>query len=315
VLAGAPAASAPPEVALLCSRYCFESLEDLQGTLPGRALLRGLRGGGYVEGKDVVLDFRASNVGPDLPRHAAGVARRSPAVILAFSDDGVRAARGATTTVPIVMVAVNDAVEHGIVASLARPDGNVTGVSVPTREVATKRLELLGEMVPGVSKVAVLVNESNPAHPLIWRETEAAAKRLGIAVQRLTAQGEADFGAVFAAIGPARPVGLLVLGDPLLFGSRNRGQLTQRALAAKVALVGPTREYVQSLALLTYEASRSEMFERAGALVAKVLRGARPADLPVEEPTRYDLFVSETAARTLRLTVPPSIRARAEMLP
>jgi ABC-type uncharacterized transport system substrate-binding protein len=305
----------PREVAFLCSRFCFDSAEDLRTTRVGQSLLSGLRTGGYVEGTGVRLELASSNVGPDLTRHAAELGRRQPAVILAFGDDAVRAARSATATVPIVMVAVNDAVEQGLVASLARPGGNITGVSVPTLQVWEKRLELLVEMVPRLTRVAVLENPANPRHESLARHVDAVGRRIGIVVQRITARDEADFGDAVAAIGAPRPVALLVFGDPAFYGSRSRGQLAQRALAAKVALLGPTKEYVDSLALMTYEASRTEMFERAGALVAKVLGGRRPSDIPVEEPTRYDLFVSASAARVLGLTIPPSVLTRAEVLP
>ncbi len=260
----APAAPAQPTanlpvVAILCSFFCF-SPETMPTRREAQAFLGALRDAGFVDGKTVVLDLRASGVAGDLPRAAAAVARRRPAVILATGDDAVRAARRATAEIPIVMLGASDPVETGIVASLGRPGGNVTGV--------------------------------------------------GVSIQTLAARGTADFDGAFAAIGPVRPAGLVVLQEDAFI--RSRGELTRRALAGRIPMVANSRFFVQAAALLAYGPSSVDMSERAGALVARVLRGERPGDLPVEEPTRYELFLNLSTAKALGLTVPQSMLAQVD---
>ena len=296
-------------VAFLCSFFCFNP-ETMPTNRDAQAFLGALRDAGFVDGKTVVLDFRASGVAGALPRAAAAVARRRPAVILATGDDAVRAARSATAEIPIVMLGVSDPAETGIVASLGRPGGNVTGVSVPTRQLATKQIGLLREIVPGLSRVAVLANPSNPAHGPVVEAIERAAKSVGVSIQTLAARGAADFDAAFAAIGPARPIGLVVLQEDVFI--RSRGELTRRALAGRIPLVADSRFFVQAAALLAYGPSSVDMSERAGVLVARVLRGERPGDLPVEEPTRYELFLNLSTARALGFTVPQSVLAQVD---
>jgi putative ABC transport system substrate-binding protein len=310
----APAAAAQPAanlpvVAFLCSFFCFRP-EIMPTNRDAQAFLGALRDAGFVDGRTVVLDFRASGVAGDLARAAAAVVRRKPAVILATGDDAVRAARRATAEIPIVMLGASDPVETGIVASLGRPGGNVTGVGVPTRQLATKQIGLLREIVPGLSRVAVLSNPSNPAHGPVVEAITGAIKGVGVSVQTLTARGAADFDSAFAAIGPARPVGLVVLQDDAF--TSTRGELTRRALAGRIPVVTNSRFFVEAAALLAYGPSGSQMSERAGVLVARVLRGERPGDLPVEEPTRYELLLNLSTARALGLTVPQSVLAQVD---
>jgi putative ABC transport system substrate-binding protein len=316
ILAGilAPAAAAqtarnPPVVAVLCSFACPQPSTLL--TSPGaQAFLGALRDAGFVDGKTVVVDYRASGVAGALPRAAADVTRRRPAVILAVGDDAARAARKATAEIPIVMVGVIDPVETGMVASLGRPGGNVTGVGVPTRQLATKQIGLLREIVPGLTRVAVLVNPANPAHGPAVEAIARAVKGVGVSVQTLAARGAADFEAAFAAIGPARPVGLVVLQDDAF--TSTRGELTRRAQAGRIPLVADSRTFVEAAGLLAYGPSWPQMFERAGVLVARVLRGERPGNLPVEEPTRYRLLLNLSTAKVLGLTVPQAVLAQVD---
>jgi putative tryptophan/tyrosine transport system substrate-binding protein len=309
-----PAAAAQPAAnlpvaAFLCSFFCFNP-ETLPTHRDAQAFLGALRDAGFVDGKTMVLDFRASGVAGALPRAAANLARRRPAVILAIGDDAVRAARSATAEIPIVMLGVSDPAETGIVASLGRPGRNVTGVSMPTRQLATKQIGLLREIVPGLSRVAVLANPSNPAHGPVVEAIERAMKGVGVSIQPLAARGATDFDAAFAAIGPMRPVGLVVLWDSAF--STSRGELTRRALAGRIPLVADSRLFVQAAALLAYGPSWTQMSERAGVLVARVLRGDRPGNLPVEEPTRYELFLNLSTARALGFTVPQSVLAQVD---
>lgn len=314
LLAISPAADAQPakqvpRIGILCAVGCPPVPLEVPA---GRALLQGLREAGYVVGENILLDHRASGGGYEgLAGRAAELVRRKVDVILALGDVAVvRAGKQATRTVPIVMVSVGDAVQLGLVASLARPGGNLTGVTVPLRQLATKQLELLKDVVPGVSRVAVLANPANPEHGPALQELESAARALRIQIQILAVQRADEFEGAFSAMRRERADAFLVLEDPTFTVGRSR--LVAFALELRVPAVSLDRVFVQAAGLMAYGPDPSETFRRAAALVRKILEGAKPADLPVEEPTRYQLVINLTTARALGLAVPQSILLRAD---
>jgi ABC-type uncharacterized transport system substrate-binding protein len=280
----------------------------------GQSLLAGLRDSGFVDGVNLVLDHRGSVGTPeDLPRRAADLVRRKVDVILAVGDGTEAvAAKRATGTIPIVLVGIADAVQSGLVASQGRPGGNVTGITIPVRQLAAKQLQLLKEALPGLVRVAVLTNPGNPAHLPAMAGLEEAARTLGLHLERLSARRGNDFAGAFAALkkAGAGADALLVLYDPAIgmFG----GPLTALALEARVPTMFGSRAAVEGAGLMSFAPAPGELYQTAGLLVGKILNGARPADLPVEEPRTFELVVNLTTARAIGVTIPQSILVRAD---
>ena len=276
------------------------------------AFVQGLREAGYIDGQNLAVDVRGIGSSYDqLPALVAGLVQRKVDVIVALgSPASAQAAKNATSTIPIVMVGVADAVELRLIDSLARPGGNITGLTVPYTQLAAKQLELLKEADPRLSRVAVLWNPNGPAGEPGVKKIEVAARSLGVQVQPVEVRNPGDFGGAFSAITQRRADGLFVTED-LTFSVR-RGEIALFALKSRLPTISSFREFSQAGGLLTYGPNGPELFRRAANFVGKVLNGAKPADLPVEEPVRYELVINMTTARALGLTIPQSLLLRAD---
>jgi len=279
---------------------------------PPQALRQGLRMLGYVEGQNLVIDWRyAQGRDERLPDLAAELVKLKVDLIVADITLAVRAAMRATSTIPIVMTVSADAVGGGVVASLARPGGNVTGLSILLAETSVKRLQLLKEAVPKVSRVAVLWDQATPFHRTMLKEVEAAAPSLRIQPFAIAVKGRDDLGNALSEATKVRA--------DALFVSQGMSPTAQRQLlgfAAKNRL--PTmylrKEHVSEGGLMSYAPSFSEMFQHSASYVDKIFNGAKPADLPVEQPTKFELVINLKTAKALGLTIPPSVLGRADQV-
>jgi putative ABC transport system substrate-binding protein len=275
------------------------------------AFADGLRELGHVEGKNVLFEYRwAQGNRERFAEMAADLVRQSVDVLVASSQAAALAAQRATRTIPIVMVNASDPVEAGLVASLGRPGGNVTGLSQQlTREIRAKQLQLLKEMVPKVSRVGVLHSASTTVG---LREYQAAGQLLEVRIQVVEIHSPTDLEHAFATMARERIDALLVPADPFLFTERRR--VVELAREYRLAGMYSTREHAEAGGLMSYSARLSEQFRRAASYVDKILRGASPATLPVEAPSQYELVINVTTAKTLGLTIPPSLLARADQV-
>ena len=277
------------------------------------ALEQGLRDRGYIPGRDVVLQYRfADDREGQLDGLAKELVERKVAIILVAGNQATRAARKATRTIPIVMVVANDPVASGFVTSLAHPGGNITGTTLLSSTLAGKRLELLKQVLPNVSRVAVLLHKDNPAHAVAWKETLGGAKTLRIDVQPFEVQGAAMFDEAFASMIKGRVEALVVLDDAL-FGTE---QARIASLAAKTRLpaVYAQRGYVDDAGLMSYGPNIVAAYRNAASFVDRILKGAKPGDLPIEQPTKFELVINMKTAKTLGLTIPQSLLLRADEL-
>src|SRR3989454_497288 len=278
-----------------------------------KALLQGLRELGYVEGQNLVIEYRyAEGKAERLPDLAAELVSLSVDVIVAGGTPPPLAAKRATRTIPFVMTSAGGPVGSGLVASLARPGGNVTGLSTFTRELAAKRLQLLKEVVPGVSRVAVLWNAANPYAVLNMRETEAAAQTLGVQVQSLEVRGPDDFENALPAAIRGRAGALIVVDDPLTFAYRMR--IADFAARNRLPAMYGFREFAEAGGLTAFGANLADLYRRAATYVDKILKGAKPSDLPVEQPTKFELVINMKTAKALGLTIPQSLLLRADQV-
>jgi putative tryptophan/tyrosine transport system substrate-binding protein len=278
------------------------------------AFLQGLHDLGYVEGRNVVIEYRDAEGKPErLPALAAELVALKVDVILAPGTPQALAAKQATRTLPIVFGAAADPVGSGLVTSLARPGGNVTGLSVLTPELVGKRLELLKQAVPGVSRVAVLWHPGNYGERTeqdMLKEAEVAGRALGVRLQFLEARGPGDLDRAFSDMTRARAGALTVVPSAMLFGERRR--LVDLAAKNRLPAVYQWREGVDAGGLMSYGPDFADLFRRAATYVDKILKGAKPADLPVEQATKFDLVINLKTAKTLGLTIPPSLLQRAD---
>ena len=266
---------------------------------------------GWIEGKNVVFERRyAENRLERLPELAAELVRLNVEVIVAAGTLGPLAAKQATSTIPIVMTASGDPLGSGLVASLARPGGNVTGMSLMAPDLGGKRLELLKEILPRLARVAVLWNAANPYPAIVFKETQAAGRTLGIEVQSLEVRGPDDFDSAFEAARKQRPDALITVEDPLTFTYQKR--IADFAVADQLPSLHGLRGDVVAGGLMSYGANIADLFRRAAGYVDKILKGAKPADLPVEQPTRFELVINLKTARALGLAIPPTLLARAD---
>jgi len=271
--------------------------------------LDGLRELGYVEGEKLTIEWRSAEGQPErLPGLAAELVRLRVALIVALTAAAVRAAQQTTQTIPIVMIINSDPVAQGLVASYARPGGNVTGFAPQPPELAGKRLEWLHELVPGLRRLALLW-ETLPAVEPTFRATQAAAQTLGVQVQTLEVRRPEDFEAAFAAATEAHPDALVTLGSPTTVIYRRR--ILDFAAQRRLPAMYDKPEFVRDGGLVAYMQSQAEFGRRTAAYVDRLLKGARPADLPVERPTRFDLIINLQTARALGLTIPQSVLAQA----
>jgi len=273
------------------------------------AFLQGLNDTGYVEGQNVVIEYRWADGRYDrLPALVTDFAGRKVDVIAALGLPSALAAKSATSTIPIVF-SVGDPVERGLVASLARPGGNLTGVSLINVELMPKRLELISELVPQAGVIVVLVNPNNANTERITRDMKEAARAKGVQIAILKAGTESEIDAAFANLVQLRAGALIVMGDPLFVNGRD--QLVALSSRHAVPAIYQSREYAASGGLISYGTSFTAAFREVGVYVGKILNGAKPVDLPVQQPTTFELVVNLNTARALGLTVPPSILARA----
>lgn len=278
---------------------------------PLKAFRQGLHELGYSEGRSVVVESRFAERDDTLSRAAAELVRLGVDVLVTDSTPAALAAKNATETIPIVMAFGGDPVGAGLIDSLARPGGNLTGLSTMSSELGAKRLELLKEVVPGASRVAVLLNPANPFHAPYWAETRRAAGPLSLELLLSGLESANDFDRACANVTRWGADALYVFEDPILVPPR-RTALIDCALKNRLPSVSGVRFWVEGGGLLSLGPSESEMFRRAATFVDKILKGAKPADLPVEQPTRFELVVNLKTARSLGLTIPPSVLGRAD---
>ena len=278
------------------------------------AFERALRDLGWIEGKNLVIEYRWADGDVErLPVLAAELVRDKVDVIVAPAGTAALAAKSATTTIPIVMIFPSDPVGSGLVASLARPGANVTGTSFTAGpEIFAKQLQILKEAVPKVSRLAVLRNPADPGWSVQGREIEHAARSLGVRVQYVDARGDEELDSAFAAMARERADALLVSGSSTFLAHRNR--IAELALKARLPTMENFREMVEVGGLMAYAVNMSAFVGRSVVYVDKILKGARPADLPVEQPTKFELVVNLKTAKALGLTLPTSVLQRADEL-
>jgi putative ABC transport system substrate-binding protein len=274
------------------------------------AFVQQLRELGWTEGRNVAIEYRWPEGRSDRAAEiAAEFVRLKVDVIVTVGTPAALAAKQATSVLPVVFTIVSDPVGSALVASLARPGGNVTGLSLQQADIAGKRLELLRDVVPGLRQVAMLANVGNPANVLEIGEVQAAARTLGLDVATLEIRQAEDIAPAFAAL-KGRAEALYVTGDPLLNAKRVR--INTFVLTARLPTVGSSRDYVEAGGLISYGPNFPEVYRRAAGYVDKILRGTKPADIPVEQPTNFELVINSTTAKALGLTIPPSLLASAD---
>jgi putative ABC transport system substrate-binding protein len=298
-----PAGRLPRIGALVVATPGFPPLEGFR---------QGLRELGYVEGRNIAVEYRYAEGKADrYGALAAEVIRLEPDVIVVWGTEFAQATRRATPTIPIVFALADRPVEMGLVANLARPGGNVTGLTTLSFELTAKRLELLKEVLPKLTRVALLYSPDPRVTPTL-EELAPAARRLGIRLQLLEARGPDDFDRAFAEMTRERAGALVLLPTSLspTYGTRILGLAAERRLPA----IAQGREYLAAGALMAYAANTTDMARRAAAFVDKILKGARPAELPVEQPTKFELVINLKTAKALGLTIPQSVRVRADEL-
>ena len=277
------------------------------------AFRQGLRDLGYVEGRNVVIEYRyAGEKSERLPALAAELVRLKVDVIVSHGNPGPLAAKQATSAIPIVMTSTGDPVASGFVSSLARPGGNVTGLSLMVPELGGKRLQLLKEILPGLSRVAVLWNAASPYASLVVRETEATATTLGVQLQSLVVRGPDDFEGALAAATSGRAGALTVVEDPLTITKRT--QIVDFSAKSRLPAIYGVKEFVDAGGLMSYGVHLADLYRRAATYVDKILKGAKPADLPVQQPTKFEFVINLKTAKALGLTIPPSVLHRADEL-
>jgi len=277
-----------------------------------RAFRQGLKEAGYVEGENVTIMYRlAEDQNDRLPELAAELVRRQVTVIAASATTATLAAKAATTTIPIAFIVAEDPVRLGLVASLARPGGNLTGINFFTAELTAKRLDLLRELLPRAVRVAVLVNPADATNTAsTLRDVEAAAGAIGLQVQVLNASTSREINAAFEDVGRDRPDALFVGPDTFL--TARRIQVVQLAAFHRLPAVYPVRDFVEVGGLMTYGAKSMDAFRQLGVYAGRILKGAKPADLPVIQSTKFELVINAETARMLGLTVRPTLLAIAD---
>ncbi len=275
------------------------------------AFKQGLRAHGYVEGQNIVVERRYGEARVErLSELAAELVRLKVDVIVTSSDGAIAAVKQQTQTIPIVMTNSSDPVGTGFVASLARPGGNVTGLSMMSPELSAKRLELLKEAVPGLSRVAIMWNPDVRGALLDYKETEGAARSLRLQLQSVEASRADDVDRAFSSLTTGRAEALIVAGSPFMF--TNRGQIASLAQKNRLPTMSGSRDFADAGGLLSYGPNNVELWRRAAGYVAKILKGAKPDDLPVEQPTKFELVINLKTAKALGVTMPPSLLRRAD---
>jgi putative tryptophan/tyrosine transport system substrate-binding protein len=277
------------------------------------AFRQGLRELGYVEGQNIAIESRWAEGKDDrYPALAADLVRSKVDVIVAVSGAATQAAQQATRTIPIVMSLVQDPVGSGLVPSLAHPGGNVTGISIMGPDLVGKQLGVLKEVVPTVSRVALLRNPANPASASQLREAEAAARTLGVRLQTLEARNPQEIDNAFAAMTRERAGALLILGDAIF--TNQRRQIAELAMKERLPAMSHFAELAEAGGLMAYGANFLALERRAATYIDRILKGAKPADLPVEQPTKLELVINLRTAKAIGLTIPPSLLQRADQV-
>src|SRR5215470_5754093 len=272
-----------------------------------------LREHGYTDGTNIVIIPRFANEDYHrLPSLAVELVRLKVDVIVALTTPVAREAQRTTATIPIVFAYVSDAVRTGLVTSLARPGGNLTGYSDVTADLVRKRLALLKDVVPGATRVGVLENPSNPGTEIAWNELESAARELGLRLYRSDVRKSGDVEPAFAALTKARVGSVIPVADFVL--AAHRQAIAKMATSLRLPLMGWSKAWSTAGALLSYGTGSADMRREVALYVAKILRGAKPADLPIEQPTKFELVINLTTAKALGLTIPPSLLARADQV-
>ena len=280
---------------------------------PLEAFRDGLRDLGYVDGQTVVIEWRfADGKNERLPTLADELVRLKVDVIFAVNTPAAWAAKKATTTIPIVIARLADPVKTGLVPSIARPGGNITGLSSIAEEVAAKRLEMLKEVLPGVSRMAVLFNAENPGHIVVVRETERVSPQLGLQLQTLGVRGASDLPGAFQAATSGRAGALFVMDDVAI--TLLRVPILDQAAKHSLPVAAQYKEFAEAGALFTFSAELAAEYRQAAFYVHRILRGAKPADLPIQQPTKFELIINMKPARALGLVIPPSVLLRADQV-
>ena len=279
------------------------------------ALRERLRELGYVEGQNLALELRwvttAEGFG-GLDRLAADLVRSKVDLLVAWTTPAALAAKRATRTIPIVMLSVGDPVESGLVASLSRPGGNVTGVTSVVWDLSAKQLQLLREVRADARRIAVLRNLTNPASAGAWREIQVAAESLGVQLQLVGVREPRELEPAFAAMARDHAAGVVIVPDPLFI--RERRRIAELAQQARLATVFQRSENVEAGGLMAYGPKNTEQFRQAAVYVDRILKGAKPGDLPIEQPTKFELVINLKTAKALGLTIPPSLLLRADQV-
>ena len=284
-------------------------------SLPGPnvdAFRRGLRDLGYIEGQNIVIEFRYAEGNRErIPALVAELVQLKVDVLVSGDDPAIRAAKQASNTIPIVMVINQDPVATGIVESLARPGGNITGISRLTRQLGGKRLELLTEVIPGITRVAILWDSNAEGPKLSFTEYQTAASALKIQIQSLEVQGPApDLSAAFQAAVKGRATALIAIGGGLL--NRYRKQIARDAIKHGLPSMYDSSLWIEPGGLMSYSSNDAESYRRAAIYVDKILKGAKPANLPIEQPTKFELAINLKTAKQIGLKIPPNVLARAD---
>ena len=279
-----------------------------------QAFADGLKELGYVEGVNLILEYRwADSVTDRLPTLAVDLVKANVEVIVAPGNASVLAAKRATSTIPIVAPLLDNPVETGLVASLSRPGGMVTGLSFDVSpEQATKRLEFFKQLVPAASRVAALWNPKYPGHSEYWPATRSAAASLNISLYGVEVLADEDLGKALGAIAKAPPGGLFIWADPILHARRR--EICEFALKRRIATLGPNNNFPPAGCLISYSTSLVDLFRRSAGYVDKILKGAKPAELPISQPTKFELVINAATARGLGLTIPQSLLLRADQV-
>jgi putative ABC transport system substrate-binding protein len=307
------AAAQPPETVPRVGYLISGSHSDPQRQRLFEAFRQGLREVGYVEGQNIAIESRWAEGKDDrFPALVADLIRSKVDVIVTQSGAATRAAQQATRTIPIVMALSNDAVGSGLVASLSRPGGNVTGLTVMSTELVGKQIQLLKEMVPKLSRVALLTNPANPASASFLREAEAPVRALGLRLQTLEVRNPEEIDSAFAAMTRERAGALVILPDVLFLSQRR--QIADIATKRHLPTVYGVAEYAEAGGLMAYGASHLDLVRRAATFVDKILKGAKPGDLPIEQPSKFDLVINLKTAKAIGLSIPQSILLRADQV-
>ena len=315
-LLGGAAVALP--LAARAQRAAMPVIGFISGGSPGpfaylvRAFRQGLNESGYVEGQNLVIEFRWAEGQYDrLPGLVADLVRREASVLAATTTPGALAAKAATTTIPIVFATDGDPVRLGLTDSLSRPGGNITGVTQLNVEVGPKRVELAHELIPAATVIALLVNPTNPLAEAIAKDSQAAARILGLQLRVLHASTEHDFDAVFKALVQLRAAALVISSADPLFGSRAE-QLGTLALHYRVPAIHQFRVFAAAGGLASYGGSFTNSYRQVGVYTGRILKGEKPGDLPIQQSTKFELIINLKTAKALGLDVPPTLLARAD---